>query len=154
MLKILNRQAGRPLLLGLLLLCFLFSGISCRGLGPEPTRERLQARVEGYIKARNQRDLEALRSYYETPAEARVGNIRYVEGRIESIELGPEGKSATVNLRNTFKVMGFEFKNVKFKARWYWNGRDWFIKVPEQSTPFGGGKKKTGNGGPGHAEGK
>ena len=147
-------QYHKFVVLSLFLCGFMFFGASCRGLAPEPTRERLQARVEGFIKARNQRDLEALRGFYENPADARVGNIRYVAGRIDKIELAKDGKKAEVGLVNSFKVMGFNFKDVKLKTHWQWNGKDWFIVVPEQSTPFGTQNHKSKESGHGKAQGK
>ena len=107
----------------------------CRGLKPsQPTEEQLRSRIEGLLEARNSRDLEKMKTFYLDPQEAKIGNIHYLEGEITGISI--DGKFAEVTVSNTFKAMGFTFKDVKRKQHWIWNGQDWFLDTRKKTNPF------------------
>jgi hypothetical protein len=131
-----------PLLICCLLGLFMFAGISCRGVASEPTEARLKSRVETYLKARIDRNLEEMRKVYKNPGEARLGNIYYLDSEIVGVTIDRENKQAVVALENSFKVMGFTFQKVKQKTNWVWSDGDWWLVVPKISTPFGGAQKK------------
>jgi len=120
----------------ILLLSMSMLGLaSCRGVKPsQPTEDHLRSRVEGLLQARNSRDLEKMRKFYINPEEAKIGNIRYLDGQITGIKI--EGKTAEVKVSDTFKAMGFTFKDVKRKQRWIWNGDDWFLDTRKADNPF------------------
>ena len=111
--------------------------ISCRGINSEPTQERLRMRVEGFIEARQERDLDELKVYYKDPNLARVGNIRYVASKLVGVAVDKSNVEAEVELRNSFKVMGFTFKDVPQKLRWKWVESDWFLVESKNNSPFG-----------------
>jgi len=123
-------------IIGVLLLFILVLGLgACRGVKPsQPTEKQLRHRVEGLLEARNNRELEKMKRFYLNPEEAKIGNIRYLKGEITGIEI--KGKAAKVTVSNTFKAMGFTFKDVKREQRWIWNGKDWFLDPRKKNNPF------------------
>ena len=129
---------------GCLLLLMIIGVGGCRGIGSEPTRERLEARVEGFVKARNAMNRTEMAKFYLEPDKARVGNIHFQDGEIKEIKV--TGEKAEVVLLNTFQVMGFTFKKVPQKTNWVWQRGDWYLTVPQNTSPFqtqkpGAGKK-------------
>jgi len=117
---------------------------ACRGLGPEPTAERLKTRVESYINARKTGNLAALRACYLEADRDRVqmGNIIYLGAEIANLKV--EGEEAEVELRSDFKVMGFTFKKVSQKSHWVWRDGDWYILPGNRKGPFSEPRKPAG----------
>jgi len=109
---------------------------ACRGIKPlsQPTENHLRERVEGLLKARNSRNLEKMKEFYLEPGEAKIGNIHYLDGAIIGISIA--GERAEVTVSNSFKAMGFTFKDVKRKQHWIWNGKDWFLDTRKKDNPF------------------
>jgi len=121
-----------------LLVSFLLGLASCSGLGaPVDPEVRLRARVEGFLAARQQSDLAALRAFYLAPEMARTGNIRYLGSEIAALEVDESGRQARVKLRNTLQAMGFTFKDTPQTLDWVWEKGDWYLPA--------GGAAATGN---------
>jgi hypothetical protein len=123
--------------LTVLLLSLLILGLgACRGVKPsQPTEEYLRNRVEGLLEARDSRNLKKMKEFYLDPEEAKIGNIRYLKGEITNIII--DGESAEVKVSDTFKAMGFTFRDVKRKQYWIWNGKDWFLDTrKKKKNPF------------------
>jgi hypothetical protein len=108
--------------------------VSCRGIGPQkPTEERLKTRVEAYLAARIDRKLETMKQFCLQPEAARLGNIYYLEGKIDKLRI--DGETAEVVVKNTFKVMGFTFRDTPQKQAWVWRDGDWYL-VSKAKNPF------------------
>ena len=127
----------------LLLTLFMMVGcISCVGIetGGEVNRaERLKVRALGLLQARTNMDQEEMRKFFKVPGQARLGNITYSEGKIESIEIAEGELTAQVKVRVSMEAMGFNFKDMPQTQSWVWENGDWYM-TPAKSSPFSSNK--------------
>ena len=64
-------------------------------------------------------------------------SMDFLAFKIESIEVAPSEKEATVMIRVDVEVRGFTFKETPEKQTWVKEGRSWHIKIdPKPKTPF------------------
>ena len=131
-----NRRGVLVKALAWLLVVVALAACQGAGIARQPDPERLKSRLEGYIQARIKRDLTALQAFYLDPGAAQLGNISYLESRVDAVEVNE--KRAAVLLKNKFQVMGFTFKDVPQKMVWKWEKGDWYVDTTNAArTPFG-----------------
>ncbi len=131
-----------------LTLLMIIGGLSCAGIesGKGVNRlERLQERATGLIEARKKMSLDEMRLYYLEPQQARIGNIIFQDGKIETIEIADGEQAAQVKIKVKMQAMGFTFNDVPQTQAWVWATGDWYFDPvkPVHNTPFNSKKDKT-----------
>ena len=65
------------------------------------------------------------------------GGLNFLAFAVESLEVAPSEKEATVMLKVDVEVRGFTFTGTPEKQTWVKEGRKWYIKIePKVKTPF------------------
>ena len=113
--------------------------ISCQGLQltPKSKRELLQQRVHEYVEARINKDMDEEYKFHPPSYRQSVTleqfkarrNIRIEEMALKSIEYEEDADSASVVLLLTFRVMGFQFKEMNFPQEWLLIDGQWYVEV-------------------------
>ncbi len=127
------------IILPLLLFCLS----ACIGLGISPADKefRLKERCAGFIAARVQGDLSALRQFYREPNAAKLGQVMYKATEIVSLNVADDGLSASTVLESEVMAMAFSFKGLKETLNWVWQEKNWYIVTAKTSNPFSSKKK-------------
>jgi len=135
---------------GVALLCLLLFFFGCAHLqgwkDPELLRKRVRACWEA--KAKGQWDrvydrflCKAYKDRISRVAFISSANLKVSGFEVGEIELRPEGREAEVEVSFDTSVMGFDFKGIKLKERWLWQGGDWCLMPQEVRGLFEKGRR-------------
>jgi len=118
------------------MLTFTFSG--CASLQKNSPEDALKTRVEAFMNAKIAGDWEKAYSYFESSYRERVSKENYVRRAaavvikkfsIESIEIDPTGKKATVMIKSDITMQGLEFKDNVSTKKWVKEGSTWYLQM-------------------------
>jgi len=124
----------------------------CALLPVKSSEESLRERVSLYMQARVDEQWSNVYEFFDPAYRKEVSKEEFLSAparfdfrgySIDTIEIAPSEKEATVRLKVDISVQGFEFKGTPERQQWIKDGRTWYIKqvVPKQGgrqeTPFG-----------------
>jgi hypothetical protein len=113
---------------------------SCSTLPFRSPEENLRIRVEDMMNARVNDDWGKVYGYLDSGYRNRVSKTNFLNIRremditsykIESIEILPSGKEATVQVKQNISIKVFDFKDQAEKQQWVKEGFSWNLKVTD-----------------------
>jgi hypothetical protein len=113
---------------------------SCSTLPFRSPEENLRIRVDEMMNARVNDDWGKVYDYLDSGYRNRISKTNFLNIRremditsykIESIEVLPSGKEATVQVKQNISIKVFDFKDQVEKQQWVKDGFSWHLKVTD-----------------------
>ncbi|MDA8405180.1 MAG: hypothetical protein M0Z56_13440 [Desulfobacteraceae bacterium] len=132
-------NSSRKILFFLFIVIISVASAACAVLQSKAPEEALRERVQGMMQAKINKDWGAVYTYFDESFQKReskevfskkIGEIIFKTYTIESIEILPTGKDATVKIKSDIQAKGFDFKGTPETQHWIMEGGEWRLQVP------------------------
>ena len=132
-------NSNQKILFVLFIVIISLASTACAALKSKAPDEALRERVQGMMQAKINKDWGAVYTYFDESFQKReskevfskkIGEIIFKTYTIESIEILPTGKDATVKIKSDIQAKGFDFKGTPETQHWIMEGGEWRLQVP------------------------
>ena len=134
-----KKNSNRKILFVLFIVIISLASTACAALKSKPPEEALKERVQGMMQAKINKDWGSVYTYFDESFQKReskevfsnkIGGIIFKAYTIESIEILPTGKDATVKIKSDIQTNGFDFKGTPETQHWIMEEGEWHLQVP------------------------